>query len=78
MSEKSKFALFLTDMSNKQLIDYAARCSTSVGYLNHLRLGYKIPRPAFMASLALNSSGAVNRSDLLDHFYPDELFKKAA
>lgn len=79
MATQTQFKQFLSALNDDQLNDFAQRCGTTYSYLMvQLFHGYKIPRRDLMASLALNSGGALTRNDLLDHFYPAALFQSAA
>ncbi|MCK0153880.1 hypothetical protein MWU49_09205 [Alcanivorax sp. S6407] len=58
---------------------YAGRCGTTGKYLRgHIKGATRIPRPALMKALSVESSGEVSLDDVFRHFGLLETGKSAA
>lgn len=76
MPKNTIFSQFVNQMSEAQVEAYAARCLTTPRYIVvHLKHGSKVPRGELMVRLVQESGGKVARDDVLNHFYPRELFE---
>lgn len=61
---------YIQQLSPSELEEYATKCSTSPGYIEvHIKHARKVPRPALMDNLHLQSEGKVSKKEVLEHFY---------
>jgi hypothetical protein len=72
----SKFKLFIKEKKDAgELQSFAHGCGTSVLYITgHLLPAKKVPRKDLLRDLVLASDGQLTREDVLEHFYPSEMF----
>lgn len=73
---QTKFKSFVKVKSDDGKLEaYAHKSGTTGPYITaHLMNANKVPRRDLMRDLVLASDGELTREDLLEHFYPVELF----
>jgi hypothetical protein len=70
---------YIGGMTEQQLADYAARCSTTANYLStHIRYATKDPSVKLIRALAKESGGAVSMSEVLEHYRLTDAWSQAA